>query len=48
MGHGEFRMQAPSPRCSQGHRDCVGGIMALGDLGDNLAIVGAEFVKSCA
>jgi hypothetical protein len=22
--------------------------MALGDLGDNLAIVGAEFIKSCA
>ena len=22
--------------------------MALGDLGDNLAIIGAEFVKSCA
>lgn len=22
--------------------------MALGDLGDNLAIIGAEFIKSCA
>ena len=22
--------------------------MGLGDLGDNLAIVGAEFIKSCA
>jgi len=31
-----------------GSPDCVGGIMALGDLGDNLAIIGAEFVKSCA
>ena len=30
------------------YRDCVGGVMALGDLGDNLAIIGAEFIKSCA
>jgi hypothetical protein len=28
-------------------RDCVGGIMALGDFTDDLAIVGAEFIKSC-
>jgi hypothetical protein len=28
-------------------RDCVGGVMALGELGNNLAIVGAEFIKSC-
>ena len=29
------------------YRDCVGGIMALGGFSDELAIVGAEFMKSC-
>ena len=37
-----------SPHLTEIHKDCVGEVMGLGDFGDNLAIVGAESIKSCA
>ena len=37
-----------SPHLTEIHKDCVGGVMGLGDSGNNLANVGAESIKSCA
>ena len=41
-------VELPVIHLTEIHRDCVGGVMGLGDLGGNLAIVGAELIKSRA